>query len=1274
MAFDALASDVDSLNQLAYAWRYKNTDSLCYYATMAMFLAREAKDNDRQAEAMNNFMFERFQQMDFDSTLVMINKVQSLTNNQIELLIADVMGMKVAQRTSDHHAFFTFRNHAVKRLERIAEEEETLSAHIRQRLQFARSEYHIVSATYFYYVEQLERAMEEIDEAEPYCSLGNDTAQWLYYEYMRGSGDMYHGKDEMTITIGEFDALFRTYSLARSGGFRYFQANAMQSLAMMMANEQQRSFAHLRRAETEHYLKTLFGQDSLALGLAYSAENLFKEYRDTFQTACALRTIGELKFMRHEIPLAIFYLKKALDLLNGKHLPEWEASVNQHLSMAYAALGEKAKSDSYRNHYLDLLELTREDAEQESRYEELQAEGRRLAWLLVGCFVILIALILLFIILNDRWKKRAEAQEWLLQQALRLTDNMEAVVSNLSYARYPNEVKALKELIAPYHEFLSATQRQQEDISVIREQIEEEQQATELKINLNKRQNIEKRAKLQLVYAIMPFLDRIMEQVHRMERNQTISTTGLQYICELIDQIHEYNELLTSWIQMRQGELALQISSFELNDLFEWMRRAHFAYDQRQIQLNIVPTSLRVKADRALTLLMLNTLADNARKFTPPGGSITIEAHEGESADGSAYVEISISDTGVGISEKDIDLILNHHVYDASVIGTQQPETESQTFKGQKGFGFGLMNCKGIIQKYIKTNPLFRICMLGIESKVGQGSRFFFRLPRVVALLIAALYININVKAETGFDTKNEAYRLADSIYYANVHARYSDALTFADSALQAINRWHMQYYPNDTTKLYLIQDAREHADIIWWQNHDSLDFSLLIGIRNEIAVLALSMNDWDLYRYNNHLYTYLYKLANQDTSLEVYCQTIEHSQDNQRIALTLLVFFLVAGGLVAYFFYYRPRELFRLDVSQLLSLNQHLFAIASANNETPQAEVGQEPTDIRQLPIVSQLIDEAWYGINSIHYVNALNLNDDGSLRFDYGNEIPTANQRTLDQMLSRYFQLILAERVLRHEQQIDNLRMAEDEHRRSLYEETQLHVQNMIMDNCLSSIKHETMYYPGRIRQIAMRMMNGETNLLQTLSETTSYYKEIFSLLSAQAGQQSAALNFRRRTISSGVLIRHATHTFKMKCKRAAIKYKLSTPPSDSPAFEYLLKGDPDLLYFLIDNIIDGTLSGVKKQSEERGGAEEPVLNCSINVEQDNNFIRFTLANHSVTLSDETLHDLFSPDINRIPYLLCKQIIREHDTFLGHPGCRINAESLSEGGYKIWWTIVKS
>ncbi len=37
-------------------------------------------------------------------------------------------------------------------------------------------------------------------------------------------------------------------------------------------------------------------------------------------------------------------------------------------------------------------------------------------------------------------------------------------------------------------------------------------------------------------------------------------------------------------------------------------------------KLEIESTTLMVKADRALTLFMINTLAENARKYTPGGG------------------------------------------------------------------------------------------------------------------------------------------------------------------------------------------------------------------------------------------------------------------------------------------------------------------------------------------------------------------------------------------------------------------------------------------------------------------------------------------------------------------------------------------------------------------------------------------------------------------------------------------------------------------------------
>nr|WP_320058379.1 hypothetical protein [uncultured Bacteroides sp.] len=40
---------------------------------------------------------------------------------------------------------------------------------------------------------------------------------------------------------------------------------------------------------------------------------------------------------------------------------------------------------------------------------------------------------------------------------------------------------------------------------------------------------------------------------------------------------------------------------------------------------------------------------------------------------------------------------------------------------------------------------------------------------------------------------------------------------------------------------------------------------------------------------------------------------------------------------------------------------------------------------------------------------------------------------------------------------------------------------------------------------------------------------------------------------------------------------------------------------------------------------------------------------------------------------YLVCKQIIRDHDEFALRRGCRINAEPVAEGGFTVYFTIPK-
>ena len=149
---------------------------------------------------------------------------------------------------------------------------------------------------------------------------------------------------------------------------------------------------------------------------------------------------------------------------------------------------------------------------------------------------------------------------------------------------------------------------------------------------------------------------------------------------------------------------------------------------QKGVELNVKETDAVVRADRVLTLFMINTLADNARKFTPAGGSVVVEALEGDD-----YVELAVEDTGFGMSADDVRMIRDEKVLDPDRIGQGQQ-------KG-KGSGFGLMSCKGIIDKYRKTDDLFNVCSFNVESTPGKGSRFSFRLPKGIRRILAVLTV-----------------------------------------------------------------------------------------------------------------------------------------------------------------------------------------------------------------------------------------------------------------------------------------------------------------------------------------------------------------------------------------------------------------------------------------------------------------------------------------------------------------------------------------------------
>ncbi len=121
----------------------------------------------------------------------------------------------------------------------------------------------------------------------------------------------------------------------------------------------------------------------------------------------------------------------------------------------------------------------------------------------------------------------------------------------------------------------------------------------------------------------------------------------------------------------------------------------------------IRPGSL-ARADRQMLLLILRNLVHNALKYTVRDGQIRLSIREG-----GTFVELVISDTGVGIPAYEVEAFNNQ---DGDGI-TSRPGTS-----GEKGTGLGLMLCRSLASA-MGTE-------LRVESEQGVGTAFVLRLGR----------------------------------------------------------------------------------------------------------------------------------------------------------------------------------------------------------------------------------------------------------------------------------------------------------------------------------------------------------------------------------------------------------------------------------------------------------------------------------------------------------------------------------------------------------------
>ena len=1404
---------IDSLNGKAYAYRYRSLDSSYKYANEAYRQVNFYKSG--KAEASNNLGFCAFMAMDFDRAEALHKEVYKLTKNELELLIADIGLMKICQRTAMNKEFYDYRNSALKRMKRIREESDLFAdRHEALRLDYAFTEFFIVSSIYYYYLQQRQEAITSLNRI-PEDEALTDTNQLLYYHYIKGSASLVEATKPEDRKMREFDQLYITWRTAVQTNHPYFEGNGLQGLANLMVSPNNFELFRTRRG----YALDQFGfpvDSLLPLRMAQRALEKFREYNDLYQIAGAYVSIGKYMNEHGRYTEALDTLAKALDCVNQHHMlyyhhaadtldklhvfvegdttytgvpwimqedvrtvPEWISRIREQLSVSYAGLGMKYASDYNRNIYLDILNYTRQDKELESRYLSLEADSRQMTLVLSLVIVGLVLVVILWWFFNKRSKIRNQVDVERLQRILTLCRDItssipmnvpliqqgidqlfgkgrlqleipeEGKAALVPLHRLNRDEKALVHVLEPYIVWAADNEQMVEALSDERMQLEKQRYVYEQHIAGNKRQNLIKKACLAIVNGINPYIDRILNEVHKLtERgdidNAKIKKEKYQYIDELVTTINEYNDILALWIKMKQGTLSLNIETFSLNELFELLGKGRRAFEMKNQKLEIEPTTVMVKADRALTLFMINTLAENARKYTPEGGTIKVYARITEDA----YVEISVEDNGRGISEEDVAHIIGEKVYDSRVIGMKNA-ADPEVLKENKGSGFGLMNCKGIIEKYKKTNDLFRGCVFDVESELGKGSRFYFRLPsgvrKAMGVLLLCLLLplgmvsclhdpippmlqdgdSIVVVMDSAYeDLLDVASDYANAAYFANVDENYELALQYIDSAMLFLNEHYEKYARPDRPHRYMkLVGEGTPAEISWWNELFDSDYHVILDIRNEAAVAFLALKQLDAYSYNNSAFTDLYKLQGEDQTLEAYCRQLERSNTNKTVGIILCFVLLIVSLVGYYFLYMRKRLQNRLNLEQVLEINQKVFAASLVRpQEQENAEALQrEESTLKEIP--QRIVDEAFGSVNELLTIDRMGIAvyNETTHRLEYasrpGQEMPEMveqcfsageylseqhlqaiplmveaggehqcvgmlylerregteqeTDRLLFELVARYVTIVVFNAVVKLATKYRDIESAHEETRRASWEDSMLHVQNMVLDNCLSTIKHETIYYPNKIKQIVGRLNaqnlseTEEREAVETMTELIEYYKGIFTILSSCASRQLEEVTFRRTVIPVQELLDAAGKYFKKLMKNRPERIELEIEPMEAKVI-----GDVNQLRFLLENLIDEALTV----------REDGVIR--LQARKDNEYIRFLFTDTRREKSVEELNQLFYPNLARMTsgekgelrgteYLVCKQIIRDHDEFAGRRGCRINAEPAEGGGFTVYFTI---
>ena len=185
-------------------------------------------------------------------------------------------------------------------------------------------------------------------------------------------------------------------------------------------------------------------------------------------------------------------------------------------------------------------------------------------------------------------------------------------------------------------------------------------------------------------------------------------------IDDVLDECRHLGRLTNDLLLLAEGESDSQSGQLEELDISMLVRQSGGMFagvaEEGGITLHVdAPPTTRVRGDARQLQQLCSNLLDNAIRFTPAGGRVSLRVATDSQRRQSV---ITIEDTGCGI-----DPHLVPRVFDRFF----QADAARDRGNPNRGGGLGLAICKAIVERHAGT--------IDVESDIGAGTRFTVRLP-----------------------------------------------------------------------------------------------------------------------------------------------------------------------------------------------------------------------------------------------------------------------------------------------------------------------------------------------------------------------------------------------------------------------------------------------------------------------------------------------------------------------------------------------------------------